>query len=70
MNSSSLERARDSALMGGTIGLCIGLVFGTVTVIRNGPGRNGVVQTLGRYMISSSATFGFFMGVGSVVRND
>ncbi|KAK9717296.1 subunit of TIM23 translocase complex [Basidiobolus ranarum] len=70
MNSSRFERAKNGALMGGTIGLCIGLVFGTVTLLRYGPGRNGYVQTLGRYMVSSAATFGFFMSVGSVVRSD
>ncbi|ORX88402.1 hypothetical protein K493DRAFT_319502 [Basidiobolus meristosporus CBS 931.73] len=70
MDSPRFERAKNGALMGGTIGLCIGLVFGTVTLMRYGPGRNGYIQTLGRYMVSSAATFGFFMSVGSVVRSD
>jgi NAD/NADP transhydrogenase beta subunit len=56
--------------MGGTVGLCIGLVFGTMNIIRYGPGNRGYVSTLATYMGSSAATFGFFMSIGTVIRTE
>ncbi|KAL1917484.1 uncharacterized protein VTP21DRAFT_3877 [Calcarisporiella thermophila] len=70
MEPSTFDRAKTGCLMGGTVGLCIGLVFGTVHLIRYGGGSRGAVHTLGQYMISSAATFGFFMGIGTVIRSE
>lgn len=56
------------ALMGSTVGLCMGLVFGTFNILRYGAGPKGFLGTLSQYMLSSAATFGFFMSIGSVIR--
>lgn len=34
--------------------------------IRGGAGPRGVLPTLSQYMLSSAATFGFFLAIGSV----
>ncbi|EOQ98895.1 Protein MGR2 [Wallemia ichthyophaga EXF-994] len=58
------------ALMGSTVGLTIGFIFGGFSIIRAGPGPRGVMGTLSQYMLSSAATFGFFMSIGSVIRTE
>ena len=40
------------------VGLIIGFIFGATNIIRYGPGPNGMMRTLGQYMLASSATFG------------
>ncbi|KAG0198510.1 subunit of TIM23 translocase complex [Mortierella sp. GBA30] len=70
MEPSKFERAKVGAMMGGAVGLCIGLVFGGFTILRNGPGSRGYVDTLARTMVSSTATFAFFMAIGSVIRSE
>lgn len=59
--------------MGGSVGLIIGFIFGSLydpfpwpcltkagftNIIRFGPGPNGMLRTLGQYMLGSAATFG------------
>ncbi|CAJ2504455.1 Uu.00g118490.m01.CDS01 [Anthostomella pinea] len=58
------------AMMGGTVGVIIGFIFGTVNIFRYGAGTHGIMRTLGQYMAGSGATFGFFMSIGSVIRTD
>ncbi|CAO3694862.1 unnamed protein product [Umbelopsis ramanniana] len=58
------------AMMGGTVGLCVGLVFGTINIMRFGSGQRGAISMLGSYMAGSAASFGFFMSIGSVIRSE
>jgi len=73
------------ALMGGGVGLTIGFIFGSWSIIkyvnlspaacniltpssllRGGAGPRGFLATLSQYMLSSAATFSFFLAIGSV----
>jgi hypothetical protein len=68
--------------MGGGVGLTIGFIFGSWSILRlvyflfftlslliglrGGAGPRGVLGTLSQYMLSSAATFSFFLAIGSV----
>lgn len=71
------------AMMGAGVGLTIGFIFGSYSIIRRanflssgaisltehnraGPGPRGAMATLSQYMLSSGATFSFFLAIGSV----
>ncbi|PQE15112.1 mitochondrial genome maintenance Mgr2 protein [Rutstroemia sp. NJR-2017a BVV2] len=58
------------AMMGGTVGAILGFMYGSLTIIKFGAGPNGIWRTLRTYMLSSGATFGFFMAIGSTIRSD
>ncbi|KAG6889452.1 subunit of TIM23 translocase complex [Termitomyces sp. T32_za158] len=58
------------ALMGGGVGLTIGFIFGSWSIIRGGAGPRGAMATLSQYMLSSAATFSFFLSIGSVIRTE
>ncbi|EMR11184.1 hypothetical protein PNEG_00777 [Pneumocystis murina B123] len=68
--ASTFEKLKTGALMGSSVGLCAGLVFGTLHLLRYGSGRQGIIRTLSTSMISSAATFGFFMAIGTVIRTE
>ncbi|KAI7849652.1 reactive mitochondrial oxygen species modulator 1-domain-containing protein [Circinella umbellata] len=64
------EKLIMGGMMGGTVGLCVGFVFGTINIIRFGSGTKGPISMLSQYMLGSAASFGFFMSIGSVIRSE
>ncbi|KAG1465898.1 hypothetical protein G6F46_001619 [Rhizopus delemar] len=70
MEPSAFDKMKMGAAMGGTVGLCIGFVFGSISLIRFGPGNKSPISLLSQYMVGSAASFGFFMSIGSVVRSE
>ncbi|EKM83646.1 hypothetical protein AGABI1DRAFT_81413 [Agaricus bisporus var. burnettii JB137-S8] len=64
------QKLRMGAMMGTGVGLTIGFIFGSWSIIRGGAGPRGAMATLSQYMLSSAATFGFFLAIGSVIRSD
>ncbi|RDX56276.1 hypothetical protein OH76DRAFT_1338089 [Lentinus brumalis] len=58
------------AAMGAGVGLTMGFLFGSFSILRGGAGPRGVLPTLSQYMLGSAATFSFFLAIGSVIRND
>ncbi|KAJ5773628.1 hypothetical protein N7457_008524 [Penicillium paradoxum] len=67
---STFDKMKMGCMMGSTVGGIMGFIIGTVTIFQYGAGPNGVMRTLGKYMLGSGATFGLFMSVGSVIRNE
>ncbi|KAF2643208.1 hypothetical protein P280DRAFT_394667 [Massarina eburnea CBS 473.64] len=67
---STFDKLKMGGMMGGTVGLCIGFIFGATNIMRFGPGPNGMLRTLGQYMMGSAATFGFFMAIGTTIRTE
>jgi len=64
------QKLKMGAMMGAGVGLTIGFIFGSYSILRGGAGPRGVLPTLSQYMLSSAATFSFFLAIGSVIRND
>ncbi|DAA73333.1 TPA_exp: hypothetical protein A8136_5258 [Trichophyton benhamiae CBS 112371] len=67
---STFDKMKMGAMMGGSVGLIMGFIIGTVSIFQYGAGPNGIMRTLGKYMAGSGATFGFFMSIGSVIRTE
>ncbi|RPD58398.1 hypothetical protein L226DRAFT_527889 [Lentinus tigrinus ALCF2SS1-7] len=64
------QKLKMGAAMGAGVGLTMGFLFGTFSILRGGAGPRGVLPTLSQYMLGSAATFSFFLAIGSVIRND
>ncbi|TXT15503.1 hypothetical protein VHUM_00006 [Vanrija humicola] len=63
---STFDKMKTGAMMGAGVGLTIGFIFGSFSILRGGPGPRGAIHTLGQYMAGSAASFAFFLSIGSV----
>lgn len=69
------DRFKMGVLMGSTVGTCLGIIFGTVSALSGrgaatGANSRGFLRQVGKSVFQSGASFGFFMGIGSLVRCD
>lgn len=67
---STFDKWKMGAMLGGSVGLIMGFIFGGFNIMRYGAGPSGPMRTLGQYMLGSGVTFGFFMSIGSVIRTE
>ncbi|CAF9933242.1 subunit of TIM23 translocase complex [Imshaugia aleurites] len=67
---STFDKWKRGAMLGGSVGLIMGFIFGGFNIMRYGAGPSGPMRTLGQYMLGSGATFGFFMSIGTVIRTE
>jgi len=70
MEPSRIDHIKRGVMLGGAVGLCVGLVYGTYNIFRYGPGQKGLISTIGQCMAISSSSFAIYMGVGSGIRSE
>ncbi|KAH6562341.1 hypothetical protein BASA50_006572 [Batrachochytrium salamandrivorans] len=65
------EKAKMGFLMGATVGMTTGFIYGTYFVLSVGPppGKS-YIQAIGKNMLQQGSMLGFFLSIGSLLRNE
>ncbi len=45
------DKLKMGMMMGGSVGLCLGFLMGSFSLLRYGPGNKGYLASLGQYMV-------------------
>ena len=65
---SCFDRVKMGFMMGMTVGMCSGALFGGFGALRMGMRGKELVQTVGKVMVQGGGTFGTFMSIGTGIR--
>ena len=65
---SCFDRMKLGFMMGMTVGMCSGAIFGGVGALRMGLRGGELIQTVGKVMVQGGGTFGTFMSIGTAIR--
>lgn len=65
---SCFDRVKYGMMIGGTIGVSIGALFGSYAGIRYGLRGRELINQLGKAVLQTGGTFGAFMAIGSALR--
>eukprot|EP00842_Homolaphlyctis_polyrhiza_P005176 jgi/Hompol1/565/HPOL_005355-RA len=65
------EKAKMGFLMGGTVGMTVGFLYGSYSVLKFGPPPGKTyLGTVGMTMVQHGTMLGFFLSIGSLLRNE
>ncbi|WAR17605.1 ROMO1-like protein [Mya arenaria] len=65
---SCMDRIKLGFMMGFSVGLATGVVFGGIQAFRFGARGRELIQTVGKSSLQGGGTFGTFMAIGSGIR--
>merc|ERR1711962_965211 len=65
---SCFDRVKLGFMMGFSVGMATGALFGGFTALRYGLRGRELLNNVGKTMVQSGATFGTFMAIGSGIR--
>eukprot|EP00038_Savillea_parva_P019725 m.28561 g.28561 ORF g.28561 m.28561 type:complete len:88 (-) comp4528_c0_seq1:189-452(-) len=67
---STVERAMNGFMLGGSIGVAAGTVFGTMQALGSGVRGRRLLHSIAFNILVAGVTFGTLVSVGSVVRSE
>ncbi|XP_069106527.1 reactive oxygen species modulator 1-like isoform X2 [Argopecten irradians] len=65
---SCFDKMKIGFMMGFSVGMASGMIFGGFSALRYGLRGRELVQTVGKTMVQGGGTFGTFMTVGTAIR--
>ena len=65
---SCFDRMKLGFMMGMSVGMCSGALFGGFAALRMGMRGGELLQNVGKTMVQGGGTFGTFMAIGTGIR--